>query len=864
MTTSNDEWNPTAYTENSADDANDYLKYVPQDKELSTSLIAELLERGEPERFSKPEELRNIGMPVGGFFAGTVYVGGDGRLWVWDVFNVPGEGTHPRLVEYKGVDIVNRAGGNYIEPAQPYDQPDIGFGLALDEGGFHPFRLGGFSDIEFQGQYPIAQISYADAAVPLKVKLEAFSPFIPLSVDDSSLPLTVQKFTLHNPTDKTVSGQVLGWIENPVGAQLKEEEGVRKNRIVNTEGFTGIECGASAPAAEQRHIGTMLLAFLQGGGFATAHGDERGTVSAGATVAEGNLRACLRGQVAIPFSIEPGETKEITGCVAWHFANLRLLHMPKVTGHYYAQRFMSALAVVEYFAKEESRLVEATFRWRDTWYDSTLPYWFLNRTMANTSTLATSTCYRLDDGRFWCWEGVGACEGTCTHVWHYAQAVARLFPELERNLRERTDFDSGFDPETGMVGIRGECYMRPAADGQAAIILRAYREHLLSSDDGFLQCNYQRIRQAMQYLMGMDAEDGVLNGMIEGRQHNTLDADWYGKIPAIASLYLCALTAMARMAKRMNDDEFATECERLFALGRPLYEGLFNGEYFIQEINPAHAEAIGTGAGCYIDQVIGVWWANQLGLPALFDEEKVHSALQSLWRYNYVPNIGAFREHFTEGRWYAMEEDAGLLMCTWPKGGFNPAWKNNWQFMYFNECMSGFEWQVAGHFLAEGMITEGIGLSHAIHQRYRAKRRNPYNEIECSDHYARAMASYGAFLAATGYEYDGPEGVLGFAPAWGVEKFKTAFTTAEGWGTFEQIIEDNVVVANVVIRRGNLSLRVLRLGNFKDRLPNQVRVVHGENDLAASLQTENRAVICLEESVVLREGDSLRIVLKNR
>jgi non-lysosomal glucosylceramidase len=390
------------------------------------------------------------------------------------------------------------------------------------------------------------------------------------------------------------------------------------------------------------------------------------------------------------------------------------------------------------------------------------------------------------------------------------------------------------------------------------VILRSYREHRQSPDDTFLQRNYGRIKQAMTYLMKMDAEDGALNGMIEGRQHNTLDADWYGKIPAIASLYLCALKAMARMAEHTGDTAFAKECERLFALGQPLYENLFDGDYFIQEVDMEHASAIGTGTGCYIDQVIGVWWAHQLGLSPLFDQEKVHSALRSLWRYNFVPDIGTFREHFKAGRWYAMDDESGMIMCSWPKGGANPAWRDNWQFMYFNECMTGFEWQVAGHFLWEGMVTEGMALSRAIHDRYRASRRNPYNEIECSDHYARAMASYGTFLAACGFEYSGPEGRLGFSPAWNKEYFKAAFTTSEGWGTYEQNLHESGATITIALKYGCLHPRSLKLGSMAHLQIDQVTAFLDENKIDVAPQKDAPSVLLFSDCVELLAGQTLR------
>lgn len=489
-------------------------------------------------------------------------------------------------------------------------------------------------------------------------------------------------------------------------------------------------------------------------------------------------------------TLKPGETKEVTLVVAWHFPNAdRSLPAKK---NWYATKWKDASAVASDLIAKWPSLREKTLAWNKTWYDSTLPHWFLDRTFVNTSILATTTCHRFEDGRFYFWEGIGCCAGTCTHVWGYAQAIGRVFPEVERYLREKIDFSFAFHKDSGAIDYRAEYHQIVAHDGQCGCILRAYREHQMSKDSSFLKGIWPNVKGAMQYLINQDKDK---DGILDGAQYNTLDTAWFGEIAWISSLYVAALRATEAMARVMGDSDFAKECGRIAENGsKRLVSELYNGEYFIHKIDPAHPESNNTNNGCHIDQLYGQSWAHQVGLPRIVPKKEAVSALKALFKYSFYDDIWDYRRKvkgIAGGRWYAIPGDAGLVMCSFPKGGAAESvgkGGDQWATMYFNECMSGFEYQVAAHMISEDLIDEGLAVVYAIHHRYRPSMRNPYNEIECSDHYGRAMASYGAFVSMCGFQVDGPNHKMSFAPKQ-KGKFRCAFINEQGWGTFERSAE---------------------------------------------------------------------------
>ena len=991
--------------------ASDFQFSIPIDKKLRPDWVKSLTMRGNRAEY-RGKQLAKIGMPIGGICAGGLYIGGDGRLWLWDIFNSNQFGIMKESVTYRGTSLNAGGGSAYVAPPEQIHPFQQDFVLQVDAEAPRSLDKRGFTDIRFIGEYPVAHVKYCDHP-SIQVELEAFSPFIPLNVDDSSLPVTLMHYTVHNRGGNASTVEITGSLQNAVCSQhglkgtfelineahhedglalllckaeeLKSKEVKRfdlpledwdkedyygwtvegtafgtgpilKSKLPDYQGDVGgpgdhvVNSHATAPGAsigdkdgakgkltsKPFKIERDYINFWIGGGnhpgqtcmnlvvdgkvvqSATGRDENKlhtaffsvkefagkdatleivdnlsggwGNIGVGriiqsdnppqdqplhllpdfgtmslALLGDGKIDPAAQpdhiGTVSKKVTLEPGGSVEFVFAVAWNFPNLRLGIPDDTSGRYYAKKYSDAAEVIRYVAKNRSRLADQTRLWHKTWYDSTLPYWFLDRTFANTSTLATTTAHRFGTGRFYAWEGVGCCAGTCCHVWHYAQAMGRIFPELEREVRTNTDYVIAFSEKDGQIGNRAEYDRKAAADGQAGTILRVYREHQMSKDDQFLTALWPKVKMSIEYLISLDPN---VEGILQGAQENTLDAAWFGKISWITSLYLAALRAGEAMALELGDGDFAKRCRGIFQQGfKNIDRDLFNGEYYIQTHDPAHPKALGTYDCCHIDQVMGQGWAWQVGLGRVLDRVHTVSALKALYKYNFTPDVGPWRDSHREGRWYAVPGDGGLIMTTNPKrtpDAFGDP--SAWQFGYFNECMSGFEHQAAAHMIAEGMVEEGLAITRAIHDRYRADLRNPWNEIECSDHYARAMASYGSFIAICGFEHNGPRQTIGFSPRLTPEDFKAPFTVAEGWGTYVQKRSADSQKSEISIKYGQLTIQRLAF-DTGDKVPKGVGVRLGSKKVEAKIAVnESRVLVILNEAQTVKTGQKLSVWLR--
>jgi hypothetical protein len=441
-------------------------------------------------------------------------------------------------------------------------------------------------------------------------------------------------------------------------------------------------------------------------------------------------------------------------------------------------------------------------------------------------------------------------------VWNYEHALARLFPTLERSVREMQDFAPGigFYPETGAIGFRGEGWTLWAGDSQGGYVLKAYREHQASSDDTFLRRNWPHIRKSMQFLIDQDAN---ADGLIEGSQHQAYDENYFGANTMVGSLYLGALRAAEEMAREVGDGGFADLCHRVFEAGRDnSVARLFNGEYFIQTVDLVEHPDWQYGDGCLSDHLFGQGWAHQVGLGYVYPPETVLSSLESIWKYNWAPDVGPQNEAHAPERWFAYPGEAGLFTCTWPKSRHMGPRSTR----YRNEIWTGIEYQVAGHMAWEGMLTEALAICRGVHERYHPAKHNPWNEIECGDHYARALASWGVLTGLSGLEYHGPKRHIGFAPRITPDDFRCAFTAAEGWGTLAQTRRERDQANAFAVLWGRLPVETVAVELAVGATLRSVSVAVGDQEIEAAASQEGRRVtVTLPTGSVVAAGSVLRV-----
>lgn len=830
--------------------------------------------------------LGEIAFPLGGIGTGTVSLGGRGNLRDWEICNRPDKGrtldnTFFALWFREG-DARSRA---YVLESKL--QPPYRGAFGINRAG-----LPGMPRLErarFLGSYPFARLELSDSNVPLEISLEAFNPFIPTNDADSGLPVAVFFWHITNRSASPVQASIVGSLQNIAGVQ---DFGGNANRFVTAERLRGIRMSTAGHPPDAAQYGSLALTTTARDVIHTARWDGNEWFDAQSlfwnTFAETGRLAAIddsgrsedgrthTGSVGAALSLAPGERATVPFIIAWHFPNRDNYWLNNIFGYepdqagpilgnYYANEFPDAWSVADYTATNLDRLERDTRLFHDALFESTVPPEVLDAVSSQSSIIRTNTCFRTRSGNFYAFEGVGddhgCCPLNCTHVWNYEQSLAHLFPALERTMRE-VDFGHNTDDQGFMVfrtrlplGTPKWDFPHAAADGQMGTLVRLYREWQLSGDDEFLRRLWPQATRAMAFAWQQwDVDE---DGVMEAVQHNTYDIEFTGPNPMMGAIYLTALRCMEEMAGALDETTDAGRYRELYESGRTRLDQItWNGEYYAQVYERAQEDKYQVGDGCLSDQLLGQWMAHVVDMGHVLPEARVRSAIEAVYRHNFRRTLS---EHYNPQRIYALGDEGGLLLCSWPRGNRPPL-----PFVYSDEVWTGIEYQVAAHLIYEGFVDEGVEIVKALRNRYDGQRRNPWNEVECGHHYARAMASWSVLLAYSGFHYSAPKKRIGFRPATGDGHFASFWSAGPGWGTYEQDRNGGRTLATIRLLYGERlelsTLAVPTAGPADADTELDLRVSVGDRAVMASGRVEGgQAVVDVAEPVVLTAGDAVTV-----
>ncbi|NMC06624.1 MAG: hypothetical protein GYA24_15510 [Candidatus Lokiarchaeota archaeon] len=465
------------------------------------------------------------------------------------------------------------------------------------------------------------------------------------------------------------------------------------------------------------------------------------------------------GALASTCTVKPGETKDITFILSWHFPNHYSSKTGENIGHAYSNWFTDAEAVNKHLVENQASLVSKTQAVSNALFDTSLPPNLADAWAAQLTTIPKCTWW-VKNGDFGVWEGLGCCGFHTTDITYQGSFnLLALFPDLQLRqmlMGARFQREDGRIPHFFVPDLSHVDHGFDRVDMNQQFVMLVCRDYLWTGDMKYLKEAWPHIVRAMDNTQLLDGDgDGLPD---HDTRRNTYDGwNFFGTPSYIASLWLGALRAAARMARDIGDKANAAKWDALLAKAAPAFvDKLWNGEYFNLWIDKDRKDEM-----CMTDQLSGEWFTRIIGLGNSIPADRVKAALAAVFKHNFSIESGLINASYPAGKNRAFPAHYnGQAMAPW----------------------TGVEYAIGSMMIDHGMAREGIAVVDAIHDRYiRAGRF--WNHVECGDHYYRAMCSWAVLLAATGFKIDVPKQVMHIAPCISGDVHAPWFSST-AWGTF--------------------------------------------------------------------------------
>ena len=731
----------------------------------------------------------NAGVPLGGIGAGKIEIFPDGTLANfthqnnWDSpIGLISDTIHvdARVGHHFAVWACGCAEGD--EPVARLLQTANIAGLPCVEG------------IEYRGEYPFAKLDYVDPALPVQVRLEAFSPVIPGNLEMSAMPVAVFVFTLANRNSESpVDAAIMATARNTVSAWNVG----RYNQTVARGDVRGVLFSSDSPLPTDTAQGTIYLATTARAGevsccnswnlktrdpfnltlenvnlapwdaFSVAgclNVEEWSSLPVSPVVRGEGVE--LGGAVAVQFRLEPGETRSIPFVLTWHMPYSHF-------GHVYEHDYANAVEVAQIALSKLDSLDEGAAQWEACFAGaranavnfsadgveesgashtgefsknlSGLPAW-LDDALRNNLYVLSSGSWWDRDNRFALFEASRTCQlmNTVDVLYYASIPVSWCYPSLQESsitLLAKAQRSDGYIPHDlgrGRIDYPSDGTTAPPRwkDLCPKYVLMVYRDVLWWGGERLLRRLYGSAKSAMLWAIASDLNGDHLPDN-EGADQTFDNWSFQGTNSYTSGIYLAALLACERMAEAAGDQSFSQELRRKFILGQQAFEEqLWNGKYY---------RAVATGQGrrieqevCTAGQLNGQWYAHLLGLGYLLPKEHVASAVRSILEMNGSASpFGAVNAVLPDGRVDRANSHSGNV---WP----------------------GETYALAALAIYEGMVDEGLELARKVWANITDNVKNPWDQPDVidsvtgkygfGDHYMRNMVVWALAFALSQHD----------------------------------------------------------------------------------------------------------------
>ncbi len=828
------------------------------------------------------------GMALGGIGTGGIELRKDGMFYNWHIFNNKPFGTgafmDPR--EWKDDSMLFfmvRFEEEGEEPRMKLLQIDSGADAAAIPCQIYTFPwVSSVDQVEYEASFPFTNLKFSDDDMPFTVELEAYSPFIPHDVKNSSIPGAVFNFLIRPLSDKPVDVMLMACFRNAAGYDVKDKRFAAK--VIKDDNSVMVEVSADLVDKKHSSWGTQALMSLSGDsgyylGWQHRHpyyekviisktlNDIDDTEGRNYRKADGFDKPLAQGAAFNTVSrstvLRDNEPFRHTFIYTWNFPNLYSGMTPKeerkgakkeqrLEGYYYTNSFKKASDTALYLRDELPVLTERTRQFHNEFFNSSLEDYVLDQVNSQLNTFVTSAWLtRAMD--FGVQEGLTSEShfgplATIDVAMYGSLSTAALFPELDKAMmraHKRLQGKSGeichgigrnFTAHDTDEGVTGRL------DLPSQYVILALRGYFWTGDAEYLKEMWPSVRKALDYVLRERDPNGDLLPDMAGAMCTYDNFPMYGAAAYVASLWLAAVRYALEAAQDMDDRKFIEKYSEVLETGKKVFEDkLYNGEYY-RLYNDEGGERGDMDEGILTDQIIGQWAMHFTGFENLFEKERVDKALHYIMKTAFHP-------------------DYGLRNCRWPGDTFlHPVDENCWSDQA-NTCWSGVELAFSSFLIYEGMVDRGLRIIRNVDDRYR-KAGLYFDHQEFGGHYFRPMSAWANINAMLGLNIC--KGSYRFGPRITDDSLRLFFSFGSGTAHYERKLSDQTESHTVNVLSGIFTVKELILDLARSRKQEvSIKVAgsgHG-SDAYDVTWSERQIVITFKTPVDVEVGSSVDIII---